>query len=113
MARELMSRAEMEQRTSGNELVAAEFLWGAFAHCLIAVAQNEGLPHDSHGAFSNIAKELAAKQHLPRWQSDFGAAENLHTHYYHGDLNAEQLDTHTRATTRAVQQLLQMLREEL
>lgn len=110
MARELMLRAEMEQRPGGNELVAAEFLWGAFAHCLIAVAQNEGLPHDSHRAFSNVAKELAAKHHLPRWQSDFGAAENLHTHFYHGDLNAEHLHTHWNATARAVQQLLEMLR---
>ena len=113
MARYLVSRVEMEQLPSGNEMVAAEFLWGAFAHCLIAVAQNEGLPHDSHGAFGNIAKELAAKQHLPRWQSDFGAAENLHTHFYHGNLNTEHLRTHRDATARAVQHLLGMLRAEL
>ena len=42
-------------RGGGNELIAAEFLRGAFAHCLITFAQNEGLPHDSHRAFRHIA----------------------------------------------------------
>ena len=56
MARELMRRADQESAADGgNEMIATEFLWGAFAHCLITVAQNEGLPHDSHGAFSRIA----------------------------------------------------------
>ena len=49
MARELMRRADQESGDGGNEMIAAEFLWGALAHCLITVAQNEGLPHDSHG----------------------------------------------------------------
>ena len=53
MARELMRRADQESAADGgNEMIAAEFLWGTFAHCLITVAQNEGLPHDSHGAFT-------------------------------------------------------------
>ena len=63
MARELMRRADQESAADGgNEMIAAEFLWGAFAHCLITVAQNEGLPHDSHGAFSRIAQHLDAAQ---------------------------------------------------
>ena len=44
MARELVSRADEESRHGGNEMIAAEFLWGAFAHCLITVALNEKLP---------------------------------------------------------------------
>ena len=104
-----MALAETERQKGGNELVAAEFLWGAFAHCLITVAQNEGLPHNSHEAFRHIAEQLSISQNLERWRSDFGAAENLHTHFYHGDLNTDEMRTHTRATTRAVQQLLRML----
>ena len=39
MARELMRRADQESAADGgNEMIAAEFLWGAFAHCLITVA---------------------------------------------------------------------------
>ena len=105
-----MARAETERQRGGSELVAAEFLWGAFTHCLITVAQNEGLPHDSHGSFRHIARLLAAKQNLERWQSDFKAAEQLHTYFYHGDLDTGARRTHTRATSRAVQELLQMLR---
>ena len=50
-ARELLRRTDQETADGGNERIAAELLWGAFAHCLIAVAQNDRLPHDSHGAF--------------------------------------------------------------
>ena len=34
MARELVDRADNESKNGGNEMVAAELLWGAFAHCL-------------------------------------------------------------------------------
>ena len=44
MARELISRASQESQNGGNEMIAAEFLWGAFAHCLITVAQNQRHP---------------------------------------------------------------------
>ena len=37
-ARELIRRADEESTDGGNERIAAELLWGAFAHCLITVA---------------------------------------------------------------------------
>ena len=43
-ARELMRRAEEEWQHGGNDMIAAELLWGAFAHCLITVALNDNLP---------------------------------------------------------------------
>ena len=49
-ARDLMTRASQESQDGGNDVIAAEFLWGAFAHCLIVVAQNEGLPQNLYGA---------------------------------------------------------------
>ena len=113
MAQELMARAERELRSGGKGLVAAEFLWGAFAHCLITVAQNEGLPHNSHDDLRQVAERLTFLQGLERWRSDFGAAEKLHVHFYHGNLDTAEKHTHTRATIRAVQQLLQMLLTEI
>lgn len=68
-AQDLMSRASQESKDGGNNVIAAEFLWGGFAHCLIVVAQNEGLLHDSHGAFTRIAQHINA----PRAATD-GAA---------------------------------------
>ena len=32
MARELVRRANRESSSGGNEMIAAELLWGAFAH---------------------------------------------------------------------------------
>ncbi len=60
MARELMKPADQESGDEDNDMIAAEFLRGALAQCLIAVAQNDGLPHDSHRAFHRIAQHLDA-----------------------------------------------------
>ena len=103
----------MELQNGGNELIAAEFLWGAFAHCLITVALTEGLPHNSHKAFRHIVRELAAKQNLERWRSDFGAAEQLHLHFYHGHVGPRELRTHRRSATRAIRELLLILQADL
>ena len=37
IARELMGRVEEESEGGGNEMVAAEFLWGGFVYCLITL----------------------------------------------------------------------------
>ena len=106
-AQELRKRADEESRDGGNELVAAELLWGAFAHCLIAVAMNEGLPEGSHGAFRAVARRLDAAQDGNLWRSRFGSAEQLHSHFYHGDLPARELQTHTQTTMEGIQALLE------
>ena len=104
-----MALSETERQNGGHQLVAAELLWGAFAHCLITVAQNEGLPHRSHEELRFVAEQLSISQNLERWRSDFGAAGKLHVHFYHGNLTQGELRTHTQATIKAVQQLLRML----
>ncbi len=106
------ARAEQELRSGGNGLVAAELLWGAFAHCLIARSLIEGLPHNSHEDFRRIAQQLAASQNLDRWLSDFGAAEGLHIHFYHGNLTPLQVNTHARNTQRGTVELVRMLQED-
>ena len=77
MARELMERANQESSDGGNEMIAADLLWGAFAHCLITVALNDTLPHDSRGAFRRIAQHLDAAQGGNKWTSRFGSAAQL------------------------------------
>jgi len=73
------------------------------------VALNEGLPHDSHGAFRRIAQRLDNIQGDNTWASSFGAAEQLHFHYYHGDLPAGVLDTHRLQVQAGAIDLLQTL----
>ena len=111
-AQELSARADEELRSGGNQLVAAELMWGAFAHCLIARAINEGMHHSSHEEFRLVAQHLAASRNLERWQSDFGAAEGLHVHFYHGNLTLQQLHTHAQNTRRATVELLGILQAE-
>ena len=108
-ARKLLTRAQQESASGGNQPVAAEFLWGAFAHCLIAIALNEGLCHDSHGAFKRIAQHIDAAQGGNEWRSRFGSAERLHHHFYHGNLPTAELRTHTRRTADGTLKLLGML----
>jgi len=110
-ARELLRRADQEWHHGGNDMIAAELLWGAFAHCLITVALNEGLPHDSHGAFRRVAQRLDNIHGGNTWASSFGAAEQLHFHYYHGDLPAGELDTHRRQAQTGAINLLQALQQ--
>ena len=109
MARELVRRADQESSDGGNDMIAAELLWGAFAHCLIAVAQNQGLPHNSHGAFKGIAQHLDAAQGGNKWTSRFGSAAQLHTHFYHGNLPGRELQTHRDDTVNGVLELLNAL----
>ena len=109
MARELIMRADQESGDGGNEIIAAEFLWGALAHCLIALAQTGGLPHDSHGAFLRIAQYLDATQGTNIWRSRFGSAERLHHHFYHGNVPAREMRTYKRRTREATMELLSTL----
>ena len=109
MARELFRRANQESQDGGNDMIAAEFLWGAFAHCLITVAQNERLPHDSHRALGTITQHMDAAQGGNTWRTYFGSAERLHFHFYHGNLPAQELRTHRRQTVRGALELLSML----
>ena len=106
MAQELTARADEELQSGGNKLIAAEFMWGAFAHCLITTAINRGLPHNSHQQLRQLAEQLASSLNQDSWRSDFGAAEQLHIHFYHGNLTGNELGTHMTGARRGVRELL-------
>lgn len=59
-ARELLEQAHRESTGGGDEILAAEMMRGSFRLCLITVALNNGLPHDSHGAFRHVARQMDA-----------------------------------------------------
>lgn len=108
-ARELLQRASQERQDGGNDMIAAELLWGAFAHCLITVALNNSLPQDSHGAFRRIAQHLDDVHGGNAWTSTFGAAERLHFHFYHGNLPAAQFNSHRLQAQTGTVNLLEIL----
>ena len=65
MANELVRRHRQENEPGGDDLIAAEMLWGAFAHALIAVANERGWHYDSHGALRQASLRLAVEQNDP------------------------------------------------
>ena len=94
---------------AGEELNGAELLWGAAAHALIAVAQENGWPYDSHGALRNVAIRLETNHRRPQWRSDFNIAEYFHTHFYHGRLTDRRIARDRPKVGRFVNRLLSLL----
>jgi len=109
--REFASRANAEFET-GNEFIAAEILWGAFAHGLIAAASLNEWHYTSHESLKQVARNLVQTQGLQRWQSDFASAERLHIHFYHGRLDPLGLTQARVATRLAIDRLLNLLENE-
>ena len=108
-ARELLERAYQESSEGGDDLLAAEMMWGSFCHCLITVALNSGIPHDSHGAFRYVVQQMDATGAGNTWRPRFGVAERLHRHFYHGDIPFRLVQAYMRQTSEATRELLSIL----
>ena len=67
-AKGLLERANQERTIGGDDLLSAEMMWGAFCHCLITVALNNGMPHDSHGSFRHVAQQMDATGGVNTWR---------------------------------------------
>ena len=108
IARGFLDKSEREFAV-GDELNGAELLWGAAAHALIAVAQEHGCHYDSHGAFRDAVKALAALHQRPQWISDLDTAEDFHIHFYHGRLTHQRINSNRPKVARFVNRLLSLL----
>ena len=108
-ANELVRRYQQENEPGGNSMVAAEMLWGAFAHALIAVANEKGWHYDSHGALKRASLRLAQEQNRSMWANDFASAERLHSHFYHGNLSPRFLNNYANDAVRGIRSLMQLL----
>lgn len=75
-----------------RRLTAAEMLWAAAAHAIIAVAQHQGWPYQYHRDLTSAAKRLAIEAR--DWQMWDGAkaAEQRHIYFYHGRMFTGALD---------------------
>ena len=108
IARRFLDKSAFEF-DAGEELNGAELLWGAAAHALIAVAQENGWHYDSHGALRNVTIRLETNERRPQWRSDFNTAERFHTHFYHGRLTAREVALDRPKVGRFVNRLLALL----
>ena len=93
----------------GNTLAAAELLWGALAHGLIAVAETNSWRCEGHRGYQEVAKQLQANTRRQRWQSDVAAGEQLHRHFYQGHLTRDEMMRFRAATDQGINALRTLL----
>ena len=84
---------------AGDRRQASEKLWGAATQALMAVAQQQGLPHGSHQAMKVAARRLADEHNDWQILAGFRTAEKFHANFYHDfmmdfDLDDERPDVH-------------------
>lgn len=84
--------ASDEEFERGDVLQVAEKLWGAAAHAVMSVAQEQELPYASHRALKNAAIRLSEDRNDPLIEAYFLAAEKFHRHFYHDSMEDWERD---------------------
>ena len=77
---QFLEQAEAEFR-SGDLLQASEKAWGAFAHCVKAIAQKKGWEHSSHRYLNRCAGRLL-REISPDHVYLLGVVNALHANFY-------------------------------
>ena len=90
-AREFLIVSEWEF-ADGQQLQASEKLWSAVAHATLAIAQQRGWRYGSHNELIQAARRLSEEQNESTIYDQFRGARRLHANYYHGFLDAPELD---------------------
>ena len=103
--RRLLERAQREF-DAGDAPVAAELLWGATTHAILAIAVARNWPIDSHRSFKSAIMEISHEQQADHWHSDFDNAEQLHVHFYHHNLPPDEIAHHHQRTELLIRRLL-------
>ena len=80
ISNQFLEQAEAEFR-AGDLLQASEKAWGAFAHCVKAIAQEKGWEHNSHRHLNRCAGRLL-RQISPVHVYLLGVVNALHANFY-------------------------------
>ena len=81
-----------EEFDAGDDMQAAEKLWGAASHALAAflLQRGEEVPV-THQELRIVAHRLSSELASPRYRRGFEAANDLHKHFYHRVWDDEEL----------------------
>ena len=93
----------------GDLRQASEKAWGAASQAVKAAAEQNGWRHSSHGQLlraASMLQELSADMEISRL---FSHAQALHTHFYEGNLNPDEVADYLDATTRFVDKVEALL----
>lgn len=91
-ARDFLARAS-RYFDDGDRLQGSEKLWGAAAHAIMAVARRRGWRLGRHIELRENAEALALELDEPVLFQRFKVAEKFHANFYHGFMDAPQIES--------------------
>jgi hypothetical protein len=91
---------------------ASEFIWGAMAQAIKAVAASKGYELRHYRELWDYARELAQELNDPSMFQDFRQANSLHSNFYEAGLPAEEVIDSVETIGATVGKLLSLLPEE-
>lgn len=91
-----------------DKLQSSEKLWGAAAHIIIAIAQQEGRRYNKHPHLEAAVLRLSRNPDNGVSVQDFKVAERLHVYFYHAQLSDTELTDYRRQVQTFVNRLLQI-----
>lgn len=91
---------------------ASEFIWGAMARAIKAVAALKGFELRQHRELWDYARELAQELNDPSLFQGFRQANSLHGNFYEAGLPAEEVIDSIETIGSAIAKLLSLLPEE-
>ncbi len=109
-ALEFLDQAEAEFAV-GDTRKAAEKLYGASVQTVIAASLQRGWDYQSHRANKNAARQLADEYDDPFLAAGFTAAEKLHIHFHHGDMEDYQIASDRYAVRKYVERMVKLVEE--
>ena len=109
-ALEFLDQAEAEFAVRDTRQ-AAEKLYGASVQAIIAASLQRGWDYQSHRANKNAARQLADEYDDLFLATGFTAAEKLHIHFHHGDMEDYQIASDRYAVRRYVEHMVELVEE--
>lgn len=95
----------------GDTRQGAEKLYGAAVQAIIAASLQRGWKYDSHRANKNASREIANEYGDTSLINGFSAAEKLHIHFHHGNMEDYQIAVDRQGVRGYVKHLLALVEE--
>lgn len=96
---------------AGDTRQGAEKLYGAAVQAVVAASHQRGWEYRSHRANKNATTRLAHEYNDPFLAAGFTAAQRLHIHFHHGDMEDYELAADCPAVRDYVNRMVTLIRE--
>lgn len=106
-ARDFLAKSD-RYFTEGDRLQGSEKLWGAAAHAIMAVARRRGWRLSKHIDLRENTQALATELTEPMLFRQFKVAERFHANFYHGFMDAPEIESLRPSVHRFVNRVLSL-----